>query len=88
MTTSASPDSLEDCFKLVNKLVQPILEENVDRTDDGYISNTLAAIENCKSFVQREHIFSSNEELDDFQTNTLKVLLTYMVYLSSWEAYY
>ena len=69
-------DAVEDSealFKLVHSAVSPILGDDSSLYDNDSIDAALVLIERCESCVEKEHLISKNEEVEDINTSVIKV---------------
>lgn len=67
--------SVESLFAKVKENIHRLSNEESSKIDDEYILSTNKLIEECKAAVDREGLFSKNEEVDDVPTTSLKYLL-------------
>lgn len=66
-------DDSEKLFKKISVAVKPIISDDSELFDNEAILNAIGIIEQCLQAVEREHLMSRNEELEDINTATMKV---------------
>jgi hypothetical protein len=73
---SGSAELVEDSeslFKKVNAGLKPILGDDSSLYDNDGVYATISLIEQCAERVEKEHLMSKNEQLEDILTSTMKV---------------
>jgi immunoglobulin-binding protein 1 len=76
ISSSASyTDTLEGLFEKIKKNIDILSNEESSNIEDSFILDTNKMIENCALVIDKEGIFSPNEEVDDISTSSLKYLL-------------
>jgi hypothetical protein len=63
----------ESLFKKVSTGLKPILGDDSSLYDNDGVYTTISLIEQCAERVEREHLMSKNEQLEDILTPTIKV---------------
>jgi hypothetical protein len=74
MSVSLESESLEGCFGVVSLQIAKIIDCNPNLSEQD-VTLTVNKIEQCVRLVDSQGIFSKNEEIDDVQTGSLKVVL-------------
>jgi len=72
---NADTDTLEGLFEKIKKNIDTLSNEESSKIEDSFILDTNKMIKDCALVIDKEGIFSKNEEVDDISTSYLKYLL-------------
>lgn len=75
--SNASDYSASKCFYLISSMMKNIMDDSDDNEEivinNDFITKAINEIEMCLTCVDKENLFSRNEEIDDINTGFIKV---------------
>ena len=75
--SNASDYSAAKCFYLISNMMKNIMVDGCDNeeivTNNDFITKAINEIDICLTCVDKENLFSKNEEIDDINTGFIKV---------------
>lgn len=75
--SNASDYSAAKCFYLISSMMKNIIDDGSDNEEivisNDFLSKAINEIDMCLTCVDKENLFSKNEEIDDINTGFIKV---------------